>query len=212
VAEVGRSSLTLVEVPLDLVDFDARRARRDTDSYIYSDLLFFLGLGDSRPGGVTGQLTGGRVVVVSRSRYAAIAQDLGLGKIECLFPADTPQAELAEFLERPGVRLITGWQEKVHEIPEPGIEWHVVAFDRPLTDEELDRFTESVREVFAEPERPGIEVFRAEADPTVVYFQAWTRHDRDQTIDLFATLQRFDHDTAPIRSYRGGRFKHQLRP
>jgi hypothetical protein len=29
----------VVEVPLDLVDFDGERARRDTSKYIYGDLL-----------------------------------------------------------------------------------------------------------------------------------------------------------------------------
>jgi len=201
-------SSAIVETPLALVDFDAGRARRDTDSHVYSDLLFFHSLGDSSPGAVTGKLTGGRVEVVSRSRYAAIAQDLGLGTIKVSLPPDTPQAELAEFLGRPGVRLISGREDETHAVSGPTQEWHVVAFDWPLTDAELRRFTQSVREVFPDA-RQATETFRAESDPGVVYFRAWTPHDRTHALRFLAVLQRLDRDIAPVRSYRGSRFRHQ---
>lgn len=199
------ASTAFIAVALELVDFDGDRARRDTDSHVYSDLLFLHSLGGSSPGAVAGRLTAGRLEVESRSRYAAIAQDLGLATIESSLPADTPRAELAEFLGRPGVRLITDWREEGYSLPAPAMEWHVVAFDRRLTDEELARFRDSVSEIFSDTE-----TFRARTDSGVVYFQAWTPHDREHAITVLAALQRLDRDIAPVRSYDGLRFRWRL--
>jgi hypothetical protein len=200
------SSMTIVEVPLDLVDFDGRRARGDTESYIYSDLLFFYSLGDSSLGAVGAELAGSRVLVRSRARYAAIAEDLGLDTIECLFPA---QASLEDLLERPGVR-VSGAAEGAEAVPTPGMEWHVIGFDRPPSEEEVTRLAQLMSEVFADPAHPAVEVARAGVDPALLYFRTWTPHDRESSIRLLSALQSYDHDVVPVRSYRGGRFRHQL--
>lgn len=202
----GGSSMAIVEVPLDLVEFDGRRARSDTESYIYSDLLFFYSLGDSKLGAVGAELAGGRVLVRSRARYAAIAEDLGLDTIECLFPA---QASLEDLLDRPGVRVRNA-TEVGEVVPAPGMEWHVIGFERPPSEEEVTRLTRLLSEVFVDPTHPTVDVARAGADPALLYFRTWTPHDRESGIRLLSALQRYDHDVVPVRSYRGGRFRHQL--
>ena len=199
----------IVEAPLDVADFDAERARRDSNGYIYSDLLFFYGLGGSRLGAVSGRLVGGRIAIRTRARYAAIAQDLGYGTIEYTLPPDTDPAMLADLLKRPGTRLVPADWASVQDVPEAAMEWHVVAFERPPADEEVARFAAAVSRVFEAPGHPAPQVARAEGDPAVVYFQAWTPHDRADTIRFMSALARFDRESVPIRSYRGGRFEHR---
>lgn len=198
----------IVEAPLDVADFDAARARRDGNGYVYSDLLFFYGLGGSRLGTVSGRLVGGRIAVLTRARYAAIAQDLGYGTIECTLPPDTDPAMLADLLKRPGTRLVPVDWASVHDAPEAAMEWHVVAFERLPTDEELARFAAVVSSVFEDPGHPVTQVARAEGDPAIAYFQAWTSHGRADTIRFLSALARFDRESVPIRSYRGSRFEH----
>lgn len=202
--------MIVVEVPLGLVDFDGERARRDTSNYIYRDLLFFHSLGGSRPGAVAGELVDGRVSVHSRARNAAVAEDLGLTSIECVLPAQTQPGLLERFSERPDVRLVSE-AEIEFGIPKPGMEWHVIGFKRIPGDEEISRFTGLMRQVFADPEQPIVEAARAESDPTLLYFQAWTPHEREAAISLLTALQRCDLEIAPLRSYRGMSFRHQMR-
>ena len=189
----------VVEVPLGLLGFDGEQARRDTPDYIYSDLLFFGSLGGSSPGAVGGRLENGRVQVQSRSRYAAIAQDLGLAAVVCFLPAATPRSLLDEFLLTPGVRLIGAPGLDDYG---PSVQWHTISFDEDVAGDELARIGRELSEVFGQPVDPR----RGGPDGRTIYFQALTRGDRDQAISLMVALQAFDQEIAPIRSYRGGRF------
>lgn len=198
--------MIVVEVPVGLLDFDREQARRDTNMYIYGDLLFFHSLEGPRPGAVTGELIDGRVAVRSRARYAAVAEDLGLTSIECVLPAQTPSASLEAFTERSDVRILSE-AETGSGIPKPGMEWHATGFKRIPSDEEISRFRGLMRQVFADPERPKVGTVRADSDPTLLYFQAWTPHEREAAISLLAALQRCDREIVPIRSYRGMRFR-----
>jgi hypothetical protein len=188
-----------VEVPLGLLGFDGEQARRDTPQYIYSDLLFFSSLGGSSPGAVAGRLENGRVQVQSRSRYAAIAQDLGLAAAVCHLPAATRRSLFDEFLLTPGVRLIGA---PGSDDSGPSVQWHTISFDGDVTDDELARIGRELNEVFGQPVDPR----RGGPDGRTIYFQALTREDHDQAVSLMVALREFDQEIAPIRSYRGGRF------
>lgn len=190
----------VVEVPLSLVDFDGEQARRDTPGYVYPDLLFFYSLGGSRPGAVAGGLEGGRVRVRSRARYAAIAADLGLTAVECVLAADTPRSQLDDFLMTAGVRLA---RISADDDAGASVQWHTVSFDGEVAPDQLVRIEHELSEVFGQP----IELRRAEPDASTIYFQVLTSKDRDQAIRFRGALQDFDQDIAPVRSYRGGRFK-----
>jgi hypothetical protein len=190
----------VIEVQLSLVDFDGEQARGNTPDYVYSDLLFFYSLGGSRPGAVAGRLENGRVQVQSRVRYAAIAQDLGLTAVDCVLPADTPRSQLDEFLLTAGVRLA---RTSASDDPGASVQWHTVSFDGEVARDQLVRIEHELNEVFGRP----IELRRAERDASTIYFQVLISKDRDQAVRFRGALREFDQDIAPVRSYRGGRFK-----
>lgn len=190
----------VVEVPLGLLGFDGEQARRDTPDYIYSDLLFFSSLGGSSPGAVSGRLDNGRVQVQSGARYAAIAQDLGLAAVVCYLPAATPRSLLDEFLPTPDARLIGAPDS---DDSGPSVQWHTISLDEDVTDDELARIGRELNDVFGQPVDPR----RGGPDGRTIYFRALTRGDRDQAISFMVALREFDQEIAPIRSYRGGRFK-----
>jgi hypothetical protein len=208
VSRITDESPTLIEVPLRLIDFDGKQARQNTQNYIYSDLLFFHSLRGSKIGAVAGRLKNGRVQILSRSRYAAIAQDLGLEVVECFLPSRTPRSEIEELLEQANTHLIhKGRHIDVDTSEVTNLEWHTISFDGNVSRDQLIYISEKVNEVFHSDDGRPIELRRAELDPNTIYFRALTRQDRSQAVAFMAALHKLDQEVAPVRSYRGGRFK-----
>lgn len=208
VNRISKLQSILIEAPIDAIDFDRSQARRDTENYIYADLLFYYSLGDSRPGVITGQLGNGRIRVLTRARFAAVAEDLGLNMIDCILPADTSREELGEFLRETGAQIVDTLSSEDRVDSEPtGAQWHTVSFDREIASDEVVQFERKVNEIFEGVEAQPIKVHRAEYDSNTLYFQVLTRYGRDQAVEFLKVLHQFHQEVASIRSYRGGRFR-----
>lgn len=204
-------SLTLIEVSPTAVNRQPGAATGD--GFVYEHLRYYCSKFEPLPA-ITIRLKNLKAEVVSGGEYLEIARDLGRPAIRAIVLGTYSEADLSQFIQQGGGRLLDWEQIDRADQTEPIVSaWHVFFFDRALQAVERAEFERSVAGFFMQlaqqrRDQSGIvgnvsfDAKKARAE-----FEAITPvGDESWYSAFFAVCRRFSTSFVRIVSYQGRRF------
>lgn len=210
-------AFTVIECSPTLLGFDFHHYPDTDDSFIYEHLKYYCSKFSSStilpsPGA---RVSNGRLLVVSRHKYALIAQELGVPIVRVVLVGDR-QADDVTFFRRSDIRVLDFSairREEAARIIEDA--WHLFFFDAPLTEQQQDQFSHQVVDPFRTDQSVSSSQYSRAVSKIGFPFdhkcaeflartpfvdESWIRRHRQECC-------KFSTEVSQIVSYQGRRFR-----
>ncbi|WP_394847658.1 hypothetical protein LZC95_09365 [Pendulispora brunnea] len=194
--------ILLVELPVDVPVLDEPKCPDPDDKFIFDHLVRYCATFDPLPA-ITVRVDGDVAIVSRGHKYLRAARALGRSTVRAVIASAPTNSNVRAFLVREDVRTLD-WdtlRRKEEEEANPK-GWHVLFFERPLSDLEREDLEERVGALFGVGE---VQILYDDAGPCAEFEAITPILDPEWAAKYLAALLSFSRDRVRILSYQGQR-------